>query len=146
MPPRPLFACLATLLLVACASEPTPAPPPAAPAKPAIAAEPALPAHLRELRGSLRTPPAGSQVEIALLVIDERDRPQQLLGSLELTGNGQALPFRLTFNPESFPAGARIELRARVSQSGQLILHLPPQRIVQAQNQSLGELPLVTAP
>lgn len=148
MSSRPLSACLAALLLAACASEPTPAPQPAsaAPAKPAMAAEPVLPAHLRELRGSLATPPAGSLVEVALLVVDERDRPTQLLGNLELTGTGQALPFRLPFNPEAFPPAARVELRARVSQSGQLILHLPPQRILQAQSQNLGNLALVTAP
>ncbi|CAD5108912.1 YbaY family lipoprotein [Zestomonas carbonaria] len=146
MPIRPLLACLAALLLAACASEPTPPPNAPAPVKPAIAAEPELPAHMRELRGSLRTPPAGSEVEMALLVVDERGRPQQLLASAQLQGDGQALPFRLAFNPDSFPAHARVELRARVSQSGRLILRLPPQRILQAQSQTLGELPLVNAP
>ncbi|MCY1290698.1 hypothetical protein D9M68_435650 [compost metagenome] len=148
MSTRPLFACLTALLLAACASEPMP--PPAATPKPApapaVAAEPELPAHLRELRGSLRTPPVGSEVEMALLVVDERGRPQRLLASTQLRGDGQALPFRLAFNPESFPQAARVELRARVSQSGRLILRLPPQRIFQAQSQSLGELPLVNAP
>ncbi len=45
-------------------------------------------------------------MELALLVIDERDRPQRLLASSNLTGTGQALPYHLRFNPEAFPAGA----------------------------------------
>jgi uncharacterized lipoprotein YbaY len=148
---RPLLVLCATLLLAACASAPEqPVPPPAATAvaeaKPAAVVEAPLPSHMRELRGSLRTPPAGSEVEMALLVIDERDRPQQLLGSLKLSGDGQLLPFRLPFNPAYFPSGARVELRARISQSGRLVLRLPPQRIGQAQSQNLGELPLVSAP
>lgn len=148
---RPALACL-FLLLAACASEsPKPVTPPA-PAKPALASTPVtpaeqpLPAHMRELRGSLLTPPAGSEVEMALLVVDERDRPQQLLGSLKLAGNGQALAFRLPFNPQYFPVGARVELRARISQSGRLILRLPPQRVLQADSRDFGALPLVSAP
>lgn len=148
---RLLLPLFSTLLLAACASAPEQpaqpvAPAPVAVAKPAVAVEAPLPSHMRELRGSLRTPPAGSEVEMALLVIDERDRPQQLLASLTLAGNGQLLPFRLPFNPAYFPSGARVELRARISQSGRLVLRLPPQRISQAQTQSLGELPLVSAP
>lgn len=148
---RPALVCL-TLLLAACASEPPKPIAPVAPARPAPEAKPiaqveqALPAHMRELRGSLLTPPAGSEVEVALLVVDERDRPQQLLGSLRLAGNGQALPFRLPFNPQYFPAGARVELRARISQSGRLILRLPPQRVLQADSRDFGALSLVSAP
>jgi len=148
---RLLLPLFSTLLLAACASEPA-KPLPQVPAQPSSERAPGatpeapLPEHMRELRGSLRTPPAGSEVEMALLVIDERDRPQQLLASLTLAGNGQSLPFRLPFNPAYFPNGARVELRARISQSGRLVLRLPPQRIHQAQSQSLGELPLVSAP
>ena len=131
MPRRPLFACL-FLLLAACAGE---APKPVTP-----------PAHLRELRGSLLTPPAGSDVELALLLVDERDRPQRLLASQTLAGTGNALPFRLRFDPQQFPGGARIELRARISQSGRLILRLPPQRVLQADSRDFGALPLVSAP
>ncbi|MBC9252350.1 hypothetical protein A9179_18925 [Pseudomonas alcaligenes] len=150
MSPRYLPICLLSLLS-ACTSAPpqppAPAPQAAAPSQPVITkAETALPAHLRELRGQLRTPPAGSEVELALLVIDERDRPQQLLGNLTLAGNGQSLPFRLPFDPTHFPPGARVELRARVSQSGRLILRLPPQLVHQAQSRDLGALSLVSAP
>lgn len=151
MPRRPLSACL-FLLLAACAGEPPkPVTPPAA-TKPEVAIKPAapiaqpLPAHLRELRGSLLTPPAGSDVELALLVVDERDRPQRLLASQALAGTGNALPFRLRLDPQQFPGGARIELRARISQSGRLILRLPPQRVLQADSRDFGALPLVSAP
>ncbi|MEK1905416.1 MAG: YbaY family lipoprotein [Pseudomonas sp.] len=148
---RPLLLISAFLLLAACASEPAKpvapaAPKPAPTAKPAAEIEAPLPSHMRELRGSLSTPPTGSEVEIALLVVDERDRPQQLLASLKLAGTGQDLAFHLPFNPEYFPVGARVELRARVSLSGRLIQHLPAQRIQQAQTQELGALRLVSAP
>lgn len=105
-----------------------------------------LPAYQREISGTLNGVPAVAEVELALLVIDDRSRPQQLLASSVLTGNGQPLAFRLRFNPEAFPAGARVELRGRASQSGQLILHLPAVRITQAITQSTGPLQLVPAP
>ncbi|WP_336118239.1 hypothetical protein, partial [Klebsiella pneumoniae] len=69
--------------------------------------EPVLPAHLRELSGTLSSIqgslPRGSEVQMALLVIDERDRPQRLLASETVLANGELMPFRLPFNPESFP-------------------------------------------
>ncbi|HSC85036.1 MAG TPA: YbaY family lipoprotein [Pseudomonas sp.] len=147
---RPLLFLSTVLLLAACASEPPPPAAPApvrpAPAKVAASVVAPLPAHMRELTGSLSVPPSGSEVEMALLVVDERDRPQQLLASLKLAGTGQDLAFHLPFNPEYFPGGARVELRARVSLSGRLIQHLPAQRIAQAQTQNLGQLRLVSAP
>lgn len=148
---RPLLVCL-FLLLAACAGEPSRHVTPPAPVKPTVALKPTapveqpLPAHLRELRGSLLTPPAGSEVELALLLVDERDRPQRLLASQALAGTGNALAFRLRFDPQQFPGGARLELRARISQSGRLILRLPPQRVLQADSRDFGALPLVSAP
>ncbi|MGK9568367.1 YbaY family lipoprotein, partial [Salmonella enterica subsp. enterica] len=105
-----------------------------------------LPAYQREINGSLNGVPANAEVELALLVIDERNRPQQLLASSVLIGNNKPLAFRLRFNPQAFPAGARVELRGRASQSGQLILHLPAVRIEQAITQTTGPLQLVRAP
>ncbi|NIF18038.1 YbaY family lipoprotein [Pantoea sp. Cy-639] len=144
MHPRALVVLCCAALLAACGSdrpksEQTPA---QAPAKVARKSPPLgpLPAYQRELSGTLLDIPAGADVELALLVIDERGRPQQLLASNTLTGTGQALPYQLRFNPEAFPAGARVELRGRASRSGQLILHLPPQRIAQAQTQATGPL------
>jgi uncharacterized lipoprotein YbaY len=147
---RALLVLCCAALLAACGSDrPKPAPAPA-PLPPNVAkkAEPLgpLPAYQRELSGTLLEIPAGAFVELALLVIDERGRPQQLLASSTLTGTGQALPYQLRFNPEAFPAGARVELRGRASQSGQLILHLPPQRIIQAQTQATGPLRFEKAP
>ncbi|WP_176507026.1 MULTISPECIES: YbaY family lipoprotein [Pseudomonas] len=141
---RALVVLCCASLLAACGSDrpkPEAAPAPAA-AKVAKNAEPLgpLPAYQRELSGTLLEIPAGADVELALLVIDDRDRPQQLLASSNLTGTGQALPYHLRFNPEAFPAGARVELRGRASSSGQLIMHLSPVRILQAQTQATGPL------
>lgn len=81
---RPI-ALLAVLLLAACSSDkPKPAPTPQA-SRSVTMVEPVLPAHLRELSGTLSSIqgslPRGSEVQMALLVIDERDRPQRLLAS-----------------------------------------------------------------
>ena len=151
---RPLVLLSVFSLLVACGSDapkpqsPTPGPAPAQAQK--IARESAnlgpLPDYQRELSGTLQGVPEGAEVELALLVIDEKGRPQQLLASSNLIGNNQQLPFHLRFNPESFPAGARVELRGRASQSGQLILHLPAQPITQPNTQVLGQLQFVKAP
>ncbi|MBD9467084.1 MULTISPECIES: YbaY family lipoprotein [unclassified Pseudomonas] len=154
MPLRSLVLLSFFSLLMACSSDaPKPAAPAPAPA-PKQAQEKArqatelgpLPAYQRELSGTLQGVPAGAEVELALLVIDDKDRPQQLLASSSLIGTNQVLPFRLRFNPEAFPVGARVELRGRASQSGQLILHLPEQRISQPTTQALGTLQFVKAP
>ncbi|QEY75269.1 YbaY family lipoprotein [Pseudomonas denitrificans (nom. rej.)] len=145
--------CLSlTVLLAACASEkPAPVTQPVAVTKKSTSPldEP-VPANMRALSGQLSSSqgflPAGSEVELALLVIDQRDRPQQLLSSEKMIATGQTLPFRVVFNPESFPAGARVELHGRVSQSGQLAWRLPPVRITQPETRALGELRLERAP
>ena len=147
---RALAVLCCAALLTACGSdrpktEQAPAPVPAKVAKKAQPLGP-LPAYQRELSGTLMAIPAGANVELALLVIDERGRPQQLLASSTLIGTGQALPYQLRFNPEAFPAGARVELRGRASNSGQLIMHLPPVRITQAQTQATGPLQFEKAP
>lgn len=147
---RVIAVLCCTALLAACGSdkpkiEQAPAQTPAKVAKKAQPLGP-LPAYQRELSGTLLNIPAGADVELALLVIDERDRPQQLLASSTLTGTGQDLPYQLRFNPEAFPAGARVELRGRASSSGQLIMHLPPVRIAQAQTQATGPLRFEKAP
>ena len=150
---RPLDLLSFFSLLVACSSDaPQPQPPTPGPA-PEQAQKKAresanlgpLPAYQRELSGTLQGVPTGAEVELALLVIDDKDRPQQLLASSSLIGNNQVLPFHLRFNPDSFPAGARVELRGRASQSGQLILHLPSQRISQPTTQAQGHLQFVKA-
>jgi uncharacterized lipoprotein YbaY len=52
----------------------------------------------------------------------------------------------LRFNPEAFPTDARVELRGRASQSGQLILHLPSQSILRPDTQATGPLRFERAP
>ncbi|PWB34330.1 hypothetical protein DCO48_06425 [Pseudomonas sp. SDI] len=145
---RALVVLSFAVLLAACGSD-TPksqAPQTAPVAVKKTAGAGPLPAYQRELSGSLLGVPTGSEVELALLVIDERGRPQRLLASSTLNGNGQDLPFQLRFNPEAFPAGARVELRGRASQSGQLILHLKPVPIAQAHTQATGQLRFEKAP
>ncbi|WP_152220004.1 YbaY family lipoprotein [Pseudomonas sp. SCB32] len=147
------LVCLSLIaLLAACSSDkpaPVPQAPQSAPARTAAADSP-VPANMRALTGQLSSSqgylPAGGEVELALLVIDQRDRPQQLLSSENLIATGQALPFRLVFDPQSFPANTRVELHARVSQSGQLAWRLPPVRITQPETRALGELRLERAP
>ncbi|WNW12053.1 YbaY family lipoprotein [Pseudomonas sp. DTU_2021_1001937_2_SI_NGA_ILE_001] len=147
MSPKHIVALALAALLAACSStEPPPAPRPAAPvAKVPEGPGPLLP-YQREVSGQLLGAPAGAEVEMAMLVVDERGRPQKLLTSSKLQSTGQSLPFQLRFNPEAFPAGARVELRARAIQSGQLVMHLPSMRIEQPVTQALGPLQLVKAP
>ena len=143
-----VLPCLACLL-VACSSGPQ------SPAQPHVLVQPQtdapvdlgpLPAYQRELSGVLTGAPAGAEVELAMLIVDARGRPQGLMASSKIIGNNQPLPFTLRFNPEAFPAGARVELRGRASQSGQLILHLPSRIIGQPSTQALGTLAFVKAP
>lgn len=137
------------VLLSACSSTPpkpaAPAPVPVKSVTAAVGLGP-LPAFQRELSGTLMGVPAGAEVELALLVIDDRNRPQRLLASGKWNGTNQPLAFQLRFNPDAFPADARVELRGRASQSGQLILHLPSQRITQPTTQALGALQFEKAP
>jgi uncharacterized lipoprotein YbaY len=147
---RPLILLSLFGLLAACSSNETPDPVPAKPVSAPVAKAPTGPGPLqpfqRELSGQLLGVPTGAEVELALLVIDERGRPQKLLTSTKLQGNNQSLPFQLRFNPEAFPVGQRVELRGRASKSGQLILHLPSMRIEQPTTQALGPLQFETAP
>ena len=115
---RYLVPLLSLSLLAACSSdEPKPV---LAPKAPVAARQPTapgpLPAYQREISGTLLGIPSGAEVELALLVIDERGRPQRLLASSNLSANGQDLPFQLRFNPEVFPAGARVDLRVGFTQ------------------------------
>jgi uncharacterized lipoprotein YbaY len=155
MSSRPLFFVVLAALLAACSSE-APKPSSSAAAAPTAAVSSKtisapvplgpLPVYQRELTGLLLGVPNGAEVELAVLVIDQQDRPQKLLTSAKITGDGKNLPLQLRFNPDAFPQGARVELRGRVSQSGQLSLHLSPVRIEQPTTQNLGQLQFVPAP
>lgn len=144
-PFQPLLLVSLISLLAACASE-APAPVVKPVATPAQAPASPLPAHQRELSGSLLNVPNAADVELALLAVDERGRPQALLGNIQLRGTGGVMGFRLPFNPQTFNKHPRIELHGRANQAGRLILRLPPQPISRAETQALGELRLVPAP
>jgi uncharacterized lipoprotein YbaY len=143
-----LALCLLALLSACSQTPPASAPVAAAAPRPAIsAAQPtALPADLRELSGQLLGVPLAGEAEVALLLVDQRDRPLQTLANTRLDGNGAALPFSLRFTPSQLAPGMRLELRARVSQGGVLTLHLPPRQINPSVSVALGELRLVPAP
>ena len=147
MLPRLLaLLCLSSLLAACSSTPPAPALATTAKPKPALVAPESLPSHLHELSGQLLGVPAAGEAELALLLVDSRDRPVQLLASNRLSGNGAALPFSLRFSPISIPLGHRLELRGRVSQAGILTLRLPARPIQPASNQALGALQLVPAP
>ncbi|MBK61230.1 MAG: hypothetical protein CML01_20935 [Pseudomonas sp.] len=101
---------------------------------------------MHELHGSLIGIPADSEVELALLEVNRRDQPDRLLSNVRLQGRGTELPFILKFNAEKFPKGRDVELRGRVTRSGQLIMRLPAVQVSSSANQSLGPLHLVPAP
>lgn len=149
---RPLALLTLAALLAGCTSKPQ-SPPPQEPAPPpkmqqsVRAKEPgALPSYLRELTGRLHGAPANSEVELALLLVDDNERPRDLVAVAQLDGTGQPLPFNLRFAPRGDEPDVHLELRGRVSQSGRLIMRLPAQRIPTMDNQALGDLRLVPAP
>ncbi|MBF7730899.1 YbaY family lipoprotein [Pseudomonas sp. N040] len=137
---------LLSCLLPGCSSAPAPAAPMPAPAVATLAVAPPAAVTRFQLSGSLLTPPAGSVVELALLLVDAKGRPQALLASSTLTGTGQPLPFTLGFSHDTLPADLRPQLRARVSLSGQLVQRLPGQPLASLQSSHLGALQLVRAP
>ncbi|ACO76920.1 hypothetical protein AvCA_06690 [Azotobacter vinelandii CA] len=147
MSPRPFLLLGLSLLLAACSSQPEEEASQASanPSTPSVAVQPLL-AGQHELRGNLLGAPTNSEVELALLLVDERGRPRGELGNITLLGNGQTLPFSLRFVPQPFAPGLRAELRGRASQSGRLILRLPPRTLSGLDSQTLGTLQLVPAP
>lgn len=146
-PLQPLILISLIALLTACASDSPPlAKPTVQTPTPTPAEAKPLPAYQRELSGSLLNVPNQADVELALLAVDQRGRPQALLGNIQLRGTGNPLAFRLPFNPETFNKHSRIELHGRANQAGRLILRLPAQPIARSETQALGELRLVPAP
>ena len=143
MPSRSLVSLALAALLAGCSSQPANEPEATQPIELSTAPHSKT---LNELSGTLIGAPEGSVVELALLQVDQRDQPDRLLSNVQLSGRGAALPFILQFNPDSFPAGQRVELRGRVTQDGQLIMRLPPRHIESSASQALGPLRLVPAP
>ncbi|WP_339490056.1 hypothetical protein [Pseudomonas sp. EL_65y_Pfl2_R95] len=131
-------------LLGACASEPA-EPVTIEPSAKSVETA-ATPAHLREINGNLIGVPEGANAEVALLVIGDTGLPIQLLGNIQLRGNGSTLPFRVIFNPETFDRGIRVELRGRATLKGFLIQDMPTQLIRSADTQSLGDIRMQSTP
>lgn len=142
MPSRSVISLALIALLAGCSSQPSEAPQ-VTPIEQSKAPQAKV---LNQLSGSLIGAPAGSEVELALLEVDRRNKPDKLLSNVKLSGRGNELPFILQFNPEAFSATQRVELRGRVTQSGQLIMRLLPIQIHQASDQALGPLRLVPVP
>ncbi len=139
---RPLVLPALIVMLVGCSSEQT-----QRPTAPVIFEELPLETTLmHELHGSLIGVPADSEVELALLEVNRRDQPDRLLSNVQLQGRGGELPFILKFNAEEFPKEQQVELRGRVTRSGQLIMRLPAVEVTSSASQSLGPLRLVPAP
>ncbi|TLX64416.1 hypothetical protein DN820_06775 [Stutzerimonas nosocomialis] len=140
----PLFPTVLSgllVLLAGCAS-----PPAEPPTTPPVAELPVADSKLlHELSGTLVGAPPGSEVELALLDVDH-EQPDRLLANVKLNGRGTDLPFILSFNPETFAKSQRVELRGRVTQSGQLIMRLPARQIRSSASQALGPLRLEPAP
>ena len=147
---RPLPLMLLSCLLLGCANQPADeVSQPASAAKPAIQAVQTAAKNMhnqRQLSGTLMTPPAGSRVELAVLLIDAQGYPRKLLGSGALTGTGQALPFTVVFARPAATSDLQLQLRARVTLSGQLVQRLPGKLIPPAQHDDLGNLQLIPAP
>ena len=139
MPSLPLLPLVLFAVLSGCSN------PPAEPPK-TLPIEVTQSKVLNQLSGSLIGAPAGSEVELALLEVDRHNQPDKLLSNVKLNGRGNELPFILHFNPKAFSGKQRVELRGRVTLSGQLIMRLPPRQIHQATDQALGPLQLVPIP
>lgn len=130
-------------LLGACSSAPETPPP--VPQVPATTVQTLVAPH-PGLHGQLLGVANGADVDLALLAVDLRGRPQQLLGQVRLRGDGEPLSFHLPFASDMPTAGQRIELRGRVSQAGRLVQRLPARTIANLNDQDLGQLQLVPAP
>ncbi|MFG3453622.1 YbaY family lipoprotein [Stutzerimonas stutzeri] len=139
---RPLVLPAVMLVLVGCSTQQ--AQRPTAPVT--FEEAPQAVTLMHELHGSLIGVPAGSDVELALLEVNRRDQPDRLLSNVQLKGRGNELPFILKFNAEKFPKNQQVELRGRVTRSGQLIMRLPAVQVTSSASQSLGPLRLVPAP
>ena len=147
---RPLPLILLASLMLGCSSQPADDRANSAPAttsaRQPVKVAPAAEPNLNQVTGTLLTPAAGSVVELAILLVDAKGQPRSMLESHTLSGTGQALPFTLSFAKPEPVSDLRLQLRGRVSVSGQLVQRLPGKSIPAQQSNQLGALKLVSAP
>ncbi|MCJ8168460.1 hypothetical protein [Atopomonas sediminilitoris] len=116
------LVCLAALS--ACSSAPQTA---ALPTAPVVLSQPqpriSAPTQ-HALRGQLQGGPLDRsqpvQIDLAILMLDQRGRPVATLDSEQWFGNPYS-PFQLALDPSRLPPGVRLQLRARVSHDSQLL-------------------------
>lgn len=120
--------------------------PSVAPSKMQEHSTPVIPANYRVLTGQLTGIPAGAEVELALVEVNERSRPARSLGDTQISIQAAETPFQLAFDPDRFPTNQRVELRGRVIQSGQLTMRLPSRTISLASDLSVGSLQATPTP
>jgi uncharacterized lipoprotein YbaY len=147
---RPLPLILLGCLLSGCANPPVADRPEAASTEKTVhqtsAQTPEAAKNQQQLSGTLLTPAPDSVVELAILLVDAQGRARELVKSFTLHGTGQALPFALTYDQTTPATDQRLQLRARVSVSRQLVQRLPGQFIKADLHSNLGTLKLVSAP
>lgn len=78
------------------------------------------------LEGIILNTPDKANVELALLALDEQNRPKELLAVERYKGNGNTLSFHLNFDINKARQFKAVELRGRVSQTGKLLGYLSP--------------------
>lgn len=139
-----ILAACAFTALTGCAQKPDPAP--AQKVRIVTPAQEDTAKH-HSINGYIIGAPEGSEIELALLEIDHRQRPSdRLLSSVTLQAKAQRTPFHLTFNPEFFTQMNAVELHGRVTQAGQLVMTIPRQAIPNAETQHIGEIHAANRP
>jgi len=78
------------------------------------------------LEGIVLNVPNNANLELALLALDEQNKPQELLAVERYKGNGKVQSVQLTFDINKAKQLKAVELRGRVSQAGVLKGYLSP--------------------
>lgn len=78
------------------------------------------------LEGIVLNVPNKANIELALLALDEQNRPTELLAVERYKSNGNPVSFQLGFDMSKARQFKAVELRGRVSQAGKLLGYLSP--------------------
>lgn len=103
-------------------------------------------ASLLQLEGVVLNVPAKSELELALFALDSENKPVQLLAAESYKGTGNALTFKMAFQPDKQIAIHAIELRGRVTQANRLVGYLAPWHKKQLTDQDLKGIILELIP